>query len=139
MLIGAVLLVAQLGEHGIRALLSTGEKGSLEAVTGETRGSANHFCEKLAKASPLEILDFVKAPNRVRLTEALLRHADDLDYLQTLISSLGNRNELNPSMNAVCEAFSRRRFSGRFRRTGQTVELDTLLQQETKGVQEKIR
>ena len=56
-----------------------------------------------------------------------MQHAVDLDYVQELITSLGKRTELNPSMNAVVEAFMRKRFTGRFKRGEQSVELDTLL------------
>ena len=63
-----------------------------------------------------------------------MQHADDLDYVQELLTSLGERTELNPSMNAVVEAFMRKRFTGRFKRAGQSVELDTLLHSSSKTV-----
>ena len=66
--------------------------------------------------------------------QELLRHADDLDYLQTLVTSLGKKIEINPSVNAVIDAHNRRRFKGRFKTEGQSVELDTLLHQDTKEV-----
>ena len=46
---------------------------------------------------------------------------------------MGNKKELNPVMNAVCEAFSRRRWQGSFRAEGRSIELDTLLFDDTKG------
>ena len=64
---------------------------------------------------------------------ALLQHADDLDYLQNLITSLSKQVSVNPAMNAVVEAFSRRRLSGRFKTGTQSVELDLLLKQGTKS------
>ena len=67
------------------------------------------------------------------MIESLLQHADDLDYLQTLITSLGKRCEINPSMNAVVDALKRRRFKGRLKSQGESVELDTLLHKGTKG------
>ena len=67
------------------------------------------------------------------MTEYLLRLADDLDYLQTLITSVGKRGELNPSLNAVHAAYIRRKFTGRFKGHGQSIELDTLLHMDTKG------
>ena len=67
------------------------------------------------------------------MEESLLQHNNDLDYLQQLTTSLGKRTELNPSLNAVIEAFNRRRFYGRYKKDGQSVELDTLLHQRSKG------
>ena len=67
------------------------------------------------------------------MIESLLQHADDIDYLQTLITSLGRRSEVNPSMNVVIDALRRRRFKGRLKSQGESVELDTLLHKETKG------
>ena len=60
MLLGGVLLVAQLGAHEIRSLLSTGKGQMLKDMPLGRRGSTAEFCEVLAKASPLEILKFVK-------------------------------------------------------------------------------
>ena len=60
LLIGGVLLIAQLGAHELRSLLSTGQKEVLKGVRRDARGNAGQLCEKLAKASPLEILDFIK-------------------------------------------------------------------------------
>ena len=49
------------------------------------------------------------------------------------MTSLGKRPEINPSVNAVIDAHNRRRFRGRFKTENQSVELDTLLHQDTKG------
>ena len=56
-----------------------------------------------------------------------------MDFLQTLVSSLGKNSELNPSLNALHTAFIRRKFTERFRNHGQSIELDTLLNQHTKS------
>ena len=44
---------------------------------------------------------------------------------------IGKKASINPVMNAVADAFSRRRFAGRFRYGSQSVELDTLLNEST--------
>ena len=136
MLSGAVLLVAQLGAHEVRSLLSSGQEDVLKDQGIGSRRLTSASLKNMAKASPLEMLKFVKWPHINQLTESLLRHADDLDFLQTLITSLGNRGELNPSLNAVHMAYSRRRFTGRFKTQNQSIELDTLLQQETRGTKD---
>ena len=70
------------------------------------------------------------------MMECAAQHTDDLDYLQSLLSSLGSQASLNPSLDAVCDAFSRRRIAGRFRTQGYSVELDTLLNQSSKGAKD---
>ena len=66
----------------------------------------------------------------------MLQHANDLDYVQELLTSLSTKASLNPSLNAVVNTFSRRRFKGCFKTEGQSVELDTLLQQTTKSTKD---
>ena len=132
-MLGAVLLVAQLGAFEIRSLLCSGEGDALKQVPLKERGLTEECRKVLAAAAPLEILKAIKSPQVDRLIERVLRHADDLDFLQTLITSLGNRSEVNPSLNALHEAYSRRRFSGRFKSQGQNIKLDTLLHQDKKS------
>ena len=52
------------------------------------------------------------------------------------MTSLGVKNELNPSMNALVDIFMRKRFTGRFKREGQSVELDTLLHLNSRTAQD---
>ena len=133
MLIGAVALVAQVGAYKFRSLLTTGKKGAIEDVNPHAVGTAAHFAKALSRAPITEIVTFLDEAKGKQLQDSLLQHADDLDYLQQLATSLGNQSSLNPSLNAVIEACNRRRFFGRFKKGNQTVELDTLLQQRTKG------
>ena len=132
-LLGAPLFVAQVGAHSIRGTLNEGERSVLKDMNLATRGTAGQFMKALARAPILEIVRHVNSAKYKKLREALLQHADDLDYTQTLISSVCNEPAVNPSMNAVNDAFLRRRFAGRFKKEGGSVELDTLLHQATKG------
>ena len=113
-MLGAVLLVAQLGAFEIRSLLCSGEGDALQEVPVKQSGLTEECRKVLAAAAPLDILKAIKWPQVDRLIERVLRHADDLDFLQTLITSLGNRSEVNPSLNALHDAYSRRRFSRPF-------------------------
>ena len=134
MLIGAVLLIAQIGAHDIRSRLNAGKSGMLKEVMYDTRrGTAAQFVKFLSQAPMLEVMELISKEKKEQVTEKLLQHADDLDYLQTLVTSLGREPALNPSMNAVEEAYARRRFTGRFKTTGQSVRLDTLLYKSTRG------
>ena len=73
-------------------------------------GTAAQFSKALAQAPIMEGVKFASKEQEEKLTKVLLQHADDLDYLQDLISSIGKKTALNPSLNAVVQAFSRRRF-----------------------------
>ena len=57
---------------------------------------------------------------------------DSLEYTQDLLNIIGHNTAVNPVMNAVCDVFNRRRFSGSFRLGNQGAELDTLLNAATK-------
>ena len=57
---------------------------------------------------------------------------DSLEYTQDLLNIIGHNTAVNPVMNAVCDAFNRRRFSGSFRVGNQGAELDTLLNATTR-------
>ena len=47
--------------------------------------------------------------------------------------SINEEPAINPSMNALNDAFNRRRFAGRFKAPGQGIEMDTHLYQVSKG------
>ena len=82
--------------------------------------------------SPLNVLRLINKTNEEALTAGLLLHADDLDYIHNLLNVIGSEPGVNPVMNAVSDAFSRRRFSGRFKTGDQSVELDALLNSRSK-------
>ena len=108
----------------------------LKSVRPSSVGTAAHFSKALGQAPILDIIKFVDKEKGSQLTKLLLQHADDLDYLQELMSSLGKNESVNPSLNAVVTAYSRRRFNGLFKSEGQSVELDTLLHQSTKNAKD---
>ena len=130
---GSILVVAQVGAHNIRTLLSSGKEDALRDIKYATYGTAGQFGKALAKAPFLEALRFIDKEKTAQLVESLLQNADDLDYLQSLMTSVGKQPSINPTMNAVAEAFARRRVTGRFKTGAQSVALDTMLQLSTKG------
>ena len=75
MLMGAVLLVAQLGSHEIRMLLSSGQKDVKDVLKGLSSGvrkTAPEFFEILAKVPPLDNLKLIKFPQAKQVMESLL-------------------------------------------------------------------
>ena len=79
------------------------------------------------------MLKFIDKEKSTHIVEGLLQNADDMDYLQSLITCIGKESSINPTMNAVADAFARRRISGRFKSGTQSVGLDILLRNSTKG------
>ena len=132
-LMGAVLFIAQAGLNNINSILGSGDSEILERLDPTSIGSAAQFKKAVTCSPPLQLLKFANEAKFNVLNESLCQLASDLDYLQSLTTSLSNETSLNPSMNAVCDAFSRRRTTRRFRSHGQSVELDTLLNQSRKG------
>ena len=132
MLAGAPLFMAQTGAQEIRMQLSRGDDEVFTGGNLATRGTAGQFIKMLSKMSILGILKLINKPRFDEVTELLLQHADDLDYIQSLLNLLGEKPELNPPMNAVSDAFNRRRFTGGFKQENQSVVLDTLLNANTK-------
>ena len=56
--------------------------------------------------------------------------------MQSVLTSLGNKPELNPSLHAIHAAYTRRRFTGRFVKQGRSLDMDTLLHQDSKGARD---
>ena len=130
------MLVAQVGAHNIRKMLNDGDRSTLQNMRLDTRGTAGHFLKALSKAPILQILERINADRYKKLREGLLQQADDFDFLQTVITSVHDAPALNPSMNAITDAFNRRRFAGRFRTARRGIEMDTLLYQSTRGAKD---
>ena len=114
-----------MGAYEIRQELTLGKGNILDRIQPHTSGTAAEFKKALGQASPLDVIQFVNKPLFEKISAGLLQHADDLDYVQELVTSLGVKTELNPSMNALVDIFMRKRFTGRFKREGQSVELET--------------
>ena len=64
----------------------------------------------------------------------LERCAAELDFVQAVIDLVSTNDSLNPSMNAVAEAFRRRLLSGRFSTADHSIKVDALLFAGTKDV-----
>ena len=58
----------------------------------------------------------------------------ELDFVQTVTDLVGAKTEINPSLNAVAEAFKRRQLCGAFVMENHEINLDALLQRDSIGV-----
>ena len=55
----------------------------------------------------------------------------ELDFVQTVTDLVGAKTEINPSLNAVAEAFKRRQLCGAFVMENHEINLDALLQRDS--------
>ena len=58
----------------------------------------------------------------------------ELDFVQTVNDLVGAKTELNPSLNAVAEAFKRRQLLGAFVSDNHEINLDALLHSDSTGL-----
>ena len=90
----------------------------------------------IAKAPVTQVVKLSNPKKFNALAEGCLQLAEDLDYIQTLISAVLREPSLNPALNALHDAFIRRRITKRFKAAGRGVELDMLLHGATRGVRD---
>ena len=84
MLTEAPLFTAQLGAHEIRRMLSSGYfETSFDLAA---RGTAAQFIKMLGILSPLGLFKLANKSLHDKLLERLLQNADDLDYVQEVLS-----------------------------------------------------
>ena len=79
MLLGAVILVGQVGAHNLRDILTSGETGALANIQPDAVGTATHFAEAMSRAPILEVIEFLNQSRKKQVEKSLLQHADDLD------------------------------------------------------------
>ena len=80
----------------------------------------------LSQAPPLALLQLCHKDKDFNLPEHLLQHAADLDFVQDVITAIGNSTQLNPVMNGILAGFNRRRRFNRFNYGNRTLEFDRL-------------
>ena len=78
------------------------------------------------KIPPLSLLHICNPKIAKYVTEHLLQHGDDLDFVQYVLKATGASKELNPLLNSVVAGFGRRRRHGRFKRGQLNVHFDRL-------------
>ena len=133
MFVGAVLFVQQMGFREIQRIMTHGDRTILDNMNLGSYGTAGEFMKALSKAPLLQILEVTNRLKHKEVQEKLLQHDEGLDYLQSLVTLAGNEPALNPAMNALNEAFTRRWCTGSFRSGERGIELDTLVHMSTKG------
>ena len=72
----------------------------------------------------------------IDFADHMLQHADDLDFVQDILTATGNSSSLNPILNGVLAGFNRRRRYRRFKYDHQNLEMDRLRFAGTKSVKD---
>ena len=130
-LAGAPLLVAQLGAMEFRDRLIKGDEKILKSLHLGTQMTVAEILKKFGRAPPLAILELCYGRKEFDFVESLLQVADDLDFVQNVLSAVGASHKINPIYNGVLAGFNRRRRLQRFKRGHYNLELDLLRYAET--------
>ena len=88
----------------------------------------------LGEAPPWAMLNLIYGNRGSSFERQIDRVLAELDFVQTVNDLVGAKTELNPSLNAVAEAFKRRQLRGAFVMDNHEVNLDALLHRDSIGV-----
>ena len=126
-LVGAPLMVAQTGLQSIVKLLSGGDDRVVDRLHLGDRLTVAEVLKSLSAAPPLTIMKLLGNDKGDQLQLKLGRLQSELDFVQSVSDLVASRDPLNPSLNAVTEAFKRRNLCGNFMKTGQDLKLQALM------------
>ena len=130
-LAAAPLIIAQVGLQRLRELLDTGDSQALARVHLGEQYTVAEILKVLSKAPPLAVL---KLLDRTRADEVCAQAAKvsaELDFTQLVLDLVATKDSLNPSVNAVAEAFRRRFVGGKFASGDHSIQVDSLIYSET--------
>ena len=108
MLAGSTLLMTQFDLREIRKVLNRGNGEALLDIEQDTVMPVKQVIELLAKAPLTQVIKLLSHSKYEEIKKLFSRCEGNADYTQHLLRLMGNKMELNPVMNAVCEAFSTR-------------------------------
>ena len=130
-LAGAPLLVSQLGAMEFRDRMIKGDATVLKTLRLGTQTTVAETLKKLGQAPPVAVLELCYGRKQFDFVASMLQHADDLDFVQDVLSATGSSNKINPILNGVIAGFNRRRRHQKFKLGHYNMELDRLRYAET--------
>ena len=133
-LVAAPLLVAQLDARDLREMMVKGDQSVLHSIKCGTRGTAAQFLKALAKIPVMDVIRLMDKQKANEIANSFLRQAEDLDFVQDMLSACAKYEDLNPLLNALLDAFGRRRKSRRFKEGPHCLDLDRLRHLHTRNV-----
>ena len=101
MFAGAPLMLTQFAAQELRCKMLEGDRTILQGIRLNTQGTAAQFLKALGKAPPIDVLRLCNKTTGNFIGESLLQQADDLDFIQNVLSATGTYNDLNPLLNAL--------------------------------------
>ena len=130
-LIAAPLLLTQIGLRKIMSLVYSGDASVLERLRLAERYAVAELLKVLCLAPPISVLKLLNKVSGSELGQKLGMLAEELDFVQSVADLVSVNDQLNPSLNAVTEAFRRRQLSGKFVNGNQNIKLDALVYAES--------
>ena len=114
-LAGAPLLVAQLTSLEFRKKLLEGDNNLVQNLHMGTWTTVAELLKVFGKIPPLSLLCLCNPEFGKYVSEHILQHADDLDFVQDILSATAVSTALNPILNSVIAGFGRRKSYRRFK------------------------
>ena len=124
-------MIAQAGLQRLRVLLDEGDDQVLARVRLGERYTVAETLKFLSLASPLAILTLLDKIRAKDIDSQTAKVSSELDFVQAVLDLVAAKDSLNPSLNAVAEAFRRRLISGSFMSGDHSVQLDSLVYADT--------
>ena len=107
----APLLIAQVGLQRLRTLLDTGDSQVLARIRLRELLTVAETLKLLSKSPPLSVLKLLCRTRANEISFQAAKISAELDFTQMVLDLVAAKDSLNPSVNAVAEAF-RKRFVG---------------------------
>ena len=126
-------MVVQAGLHQLRVLLGSGDTPLLASVRLGEHYLGAETLKLLSRVPPLSVLNLLDQVKVSELASLSAKVTAELDFVQATVDLVAAKDSLNPSMNAVAEAFKRRHLVGRFAAGEHNIKVDSLVFADTKS------
>ena len=131
-LAAAPLLIAQVDLQRLRALLDNCDSQILARIKLDEQYTVAETLKFLSKAPPLSVLELLVRTRANDISSQAAKVSAELDFTQMVLDLTAAKDSLNPSVNAVAEAFRRRYIGGKFASGDHSIQVDSLVYPETR-------
>ena len=115
----------------LRALLDTGDSQILARIKLGEQYTVAETLKFLSKAPPLAVLKLLDRTRASDICSQAAKVSAELDFTQMVLDIVAAKDSLNPSVNAVAEAFRRRFIGWKFASGDHSIQVDSLVYSET--------
>ena len=99
-------MVAQLGALEFRNRMIKGKEAILKTIRLGSQTTVAELLKTFGRIPPLAMLEICYGRKEFNFSESLLQLADDLDFVQDILSAVGASHEINPTLNSVQVGFN---------------------------------